>query len=123
MTRPTSRMAAVAAGALAVGAVIAGCGDSFAPARPAQPAAGAVDIKTFMFRSNPARVSVGTTVTWDNKDDILHTVTSGKRGRPTGLFDKKVRLGDKFSYTFDKPGTYHYVCTIHMGMDATIIVS
>jgi plastocyanin len=29
---------------------------------------------------------------------------------------------DSFSYRFDKPGTYHYLCTIHPRMVGTIVV-
>lgn len=132
MTR-TLRTTAIAASALALSLGAAACGgddesdsaktDGGAPAAKSEPAAGSVDIKTFMFQPDPVRVKAGTEVTWTNTDDILHTVTSGKRGKTTGEFDKKVNLNDKFSYTFDKPGTYPYVCTIHMGMDGTVIVS
>lgn len=75
-------------------------------------------------RFNPAelRVSVGTTVTWTNQDSVLHTVTSGLRGNPTGLFDASVGPGGTFSFTFNEPGTFEYFCIPHPGMDATIIV-
>jgi plastocyanin len=29
---------------------------------------------------------------------------------------------ETFTYTFDKPGTYHFVCTIHPRMVGTIVV-
>jgi plastocyanin len=132
MTR-TLRTTAIAAIALTLSLGATACGgdddpDSAktggeAPAAQSQPATGSVDIKTFMFQPDPVRVKAGTEVTWTNQDDILHTVTSGKRGKTTDEFDKKVNLNDEFSHTFDKPGTYPYVCTIHMGMDGTVVVS
>ena len=75
-------------------------------------------------RFNPAelRISAGTTVTWTNQDSVMHTVTSGLRGNPTGLFDEAVGPGGTFSFTFNETGTFEYFCIPHPGMDATIIV-
>jgi plastocyanin len=67
-------------------------------------------------------VSVGTTVTWVNEDSFDHTITAGTRGEPSGLFDATVAAGGNFSYTFEEAGTYDYYCTIHPGMNGTIIV-
>src|SRR6476469_8439335 len=44
---------------------------------PAGAVAMAIDIKGFAFQPNPVHVAIGTTVTWTNQDEILHTVTSG----------------------------------------------
>ncbi len=41
-----------------------------------------------------------------------------------GQEDHKVGRGDSVSITFDKPGSYHYVCTLHSkDMDGTVIVT
>ena len=48
-----------------------------------------------------------TTVTWTNDDNFTHTV------QVDGQDDHKVERGKSVSITFDKPGTYHYVCTLH----------
>ena len=85
---------------------------------------GAVTIRTFAFDPDPMRVEVGTTVTWTNDDDILHTVTSGERGDPDGAFDEKLDgPGSVAEHTFEEPGTYAYHCSIHPGMDAVVEVS
>lgn len=132
MTRTMPRTIAIAACALALGLGASACGDDEStalksdggsPVAKSEAAAGSVDIKTFMFMPDPVRVTAGTKVTWKNRDDILHTVTLGKRDKPTGQFDEKLDLNDQASYTFDKTGTYPYVCAIHMGMDGTVIVS
>ncbi len=57
----------------------------------------------------------GTTVTWQNQDNIGHTVQSqDAHGNVIPLFNSGLlKTGDTFSYKFDKPGVYHYFCTIH----------
>ena len=72
----------------------------------------------------PAEISIsaGTTVTWTNEDAVGHTVTSGTRGSPSGMFDESVNAGGTFSFTFTESGTYEYFCSIHPGMDGTVIV-
>lgn len=91
-----------------------------------EPGAGEGDevvIKTFIFRPDPLTVPAGTTVTFTNLDDILHTVTAGERGAPSGQFDGDLQgIDSTFRFTFDEPGTYAYHCTIHPGMDATVVV-
>lgn len=60
-------------------------------------------------------VSMGTTVTWTNKDQINHTVTSGVPGSPNGIFDSgTVSPGKTFTFTFDSVGTFKYYCKIHL---------
>jgi hypothetical protein len=53
-----------------------------------------------------------------NKDDEPHNVVSD-----TGLFRSgAVDTDETFSFKFDKPGTYHFTCSIHPRMVETIIV-
>jgi len=66
------------------------------------PANGAVKTDNFSFGPQTLKVPVGATVTWTNGDDIPHTAVSTE-----GAFKSRVMDTDeKFSYTFDKPGTY-----------------
>jgi len=86
------------------------------PLPAAQPAE--VLIKDFMFVPTTLTVKAGTTVTWANKDEEPHTVFSD-----SGLFrSNAMDTGEAFSFKFDKPGTYHFLCTIHPRMVGTIIV-
>jgi plastocyanin len=57
----------------------------------------------------------GTTVIWQNDDNIGHTVQSqDAHGNVIPMFNSGVlKTGDTFSYKFEKPGVYHYFCTIH----------
>lgn len=87
---------------------------------PAQPQQSATDVKIDNFSFSPANLEIkaGTTVTWTNADDIPHTVVSNDK-----IFKSKVLDTDqKFSFTFDKPGTYPYFCSLHPKMTAKVVV-
>lgn len=91
-----------------------------AAAETTEATAKAIEVKIDNFTFNPARITVpaGTTVTWDNADDIPHTVTSS-----TKLFKSKVLdTADKFSFTFTTPGVFEYFCSLHPHMTGTIVV-
>ncbi|MBS2532031.1 cupredoxin domain-containing protein [Catenulispora sp. NF23] len=97
-------------------------GASTAPAAPAAPVAGnTVSIMNFAFSPAALTVAAGTTVTWTNKDSDAHTVTSQGAGGPLG--SAALATGQSYSYTFTKPGTYSYLCTIHPFMTATVTVT
>jgi plastocyanin len=82
------------------------------------PAAAAVSIDNFTFKAPTQTVKPGTTVTWTNGDDIPHTVVASD-----GSFKSKVLdTGDRFSFTFAKPGRFGYFCSLHPHMTGTIIV-
>jgi plastocyanin len=79
-----------------------------------------VKIDNFTFGPGTLTVSVGTTVTWTNKDDIPHTVVSTDDVK---TFKSKVLDTDeKFSFTFSKAGTYPYFCSIHPKMTGKVVV-
>lgn len=69
-------------------------------------------------------VTVGTIVAWDNVDNTVHTVTSGKPPTDTdGVFDSEMMsAGDIFEFTFTEAGTYNYYCTFHPWMIGTVNV-
>src|ERR1700757_2244563 len=78
----------------------------------------AVKIDNFVFGPQAITVPVGTTVIWTNSDDIPHTAVS-----TDGVFKSKVMDTDeKFSYTFDKAGTYSYYCSVHPKMTGQVVV-
>jgi len=97
-------------------------GTAGSSAAPAAPAAGnTVMIQGFAFAPATLVVKVGTTVTWTNRDTDAHTVTSQGSGGP--LTSTALSTGQSYSYTFTKPGTYSYLCTIHPFMTATVTVN
>jgi plastocyanin len=79
-----------------------------------------VSIENSVFNPRELIVTVGTTVTWVNTDDVAHTATS--TAAPP-LFDSKIlHTDDKFSFVFTKPGIYDYFCRAHPYMTAKVIV-
>ena len=83
-----------------------------------QSAAAEVKIDNFSFGPTTLTVAVGTTVTWKNNDDVPHTVVSDDKT----FRSKALDTDDKFSYTFTKPGTYNYFCSVHPKMIAKVVV-
>ena len=85
----------------------------------AQAATVTVTINNYTFI--PAKVTVhpGDTVTWTNQDSIPHTATSldGKTF-DSGAIDPDA----SWSYTFAKPGSYAYRCSIHPDMQGEVDV-
>ncbi|MEU9452933.1 cupredoxin family copper-binding protein [Streptomyces sp. NPDC048277] len=81
----------------------------------------AVAIKNFAFSPAALKVPVGTTVTWTNEDTDAHTVTSSGPGGP--LSSPALATHATYRYTFTKPGTYAYLCTVHPFMTATVEVT
>jgi plastocyanin len=75
-------------------------------------------VKDFMFMPTPLTVKAGSTVTWTNMDDEPHTVVSDTGLFKSGGMDTK----ESFSFKFDKPGTYHFTCSIHPRMVGTVVV-
>ena len=77
-----------------------------------------VKIDNFVFSPNPVTVSAGSTIRWTNRDDIPHTVVSDDKSFKSKALD----TDDAFVYTFTKPGTYTYFCSIHPKMTGKIVV-
>jgi plastocyanin len=65
-------------------------------------------------------VAPGTTVTWVNRDEEPHTVVSADKA--LRFKSQALDTNDKFSFVFDKPGTYQYFCSVHSHMVGTIVV-
>ena len=106
--------------ALALGLGALASAASVAQAAPAAAAAGpTIKIDNFVFGPEALTVSVGTTVTWINEDDIPHTVVANDKQ----TFKSKVMDTDeRFSFTFTKPGEYGYFCSLHPHMVGKVIV-
>lgn len=78
------------------------------------------------FRAADIEVTAGTKVTWTNRGrndhDILPT-----RGHAWGTAKAGFAPGATYTTTFDRPGVYHYYCSIHgttaHGMVGTVVVT
>ncbi len=100
---------------LALVALLAGCGsrEESAPVETTE----VLMARSYKFEPRRIAVEAGSTVTWRNDDNFTHTV------QVDGREDHRVGQDDTVSITFDEPGTYHYVCTLHeRDMDGEVIV-
>lgn len=86
----------------------------------AAPSPGEVRISGFAFAPAVLTVARGTTVTWINKDDEPHTVTSERD--PKVFASQALDTNESFTFTFRDPGTYRYFCSIHPHMQGMIVV-
>ena len=85
---------------------------------PVQAQEAAVTIKNFDYAPMALNIAAGTTVVWKNLDGEPHTIAS-----LDGLFrSQALDQNDSFRFTFDKPGTYKYICSIHPKMTGVVTV-
>jgi plastocyanin len=97
-------------------AVAAGCGGGGESSEPVTTTEVTM-AKSYRFDPKTIEIEAGQTVTWTNEDNFTHTV------QVDGQEDHEVEPGESVSITFDEPGTYHYVCTLHrQDMDGEVIV-
>jgi plastocyanin len=91
------------------------------PAATAAPISGAttVQVSNFSFVPQHLTVTVGTRVTWQFDDSVDHTATS----KTSGVFDSGNKgKGQSYTFAFNTPGTYPYLCTIHQFMTGDVTV-
>ena len=107
--------------AIAIPLGFSACGDDDDPYNPGN-GGGANTITVGGTSFSPANktISVNETITWSFSGGP-HTVTQGTApGVPASpLFDSGNRSSGTFSFTFDTPGTYDYICEVHFGMGMT----
>ncbi|TAM73808.1 amidase [bacterium] len=77
-----------------------------------------VTIADFKYAPTTLTVPVGTTVRFRNDDSDAHTVTADDGSFDSGGLDPH----GAYQHTFDKPGTYRYVCAIHPWMKGAVVV-
>src|SRR5258708_7191564 len=96
----------------------AAAGQMAQPGAVAAPTGPRIEIAKHKFSRPTLTVPVGTTVTWLNRDEDVHTVVS------TILAFKSAGLDtdEAYSYKFTKPGVYEYFCTLHPLMTGKVIV-
>lgn len=77
-----------------------------------------VTIRNFAFEPAQITVKAGQRVSWQNDDGAPHGVVFKDGGTGIDL----LLPGKTFARTFDKPGTYDYVCSVHPYMTARVTV-
>jgi plastocyanin len=130
------RVVVTIAALIAVALVAAGCGhDAFgmgdhhdqmhgggdgAPQTPvlSDSSQVSVDIADFDFSPRELTVRAGATITWANRDSVPHDATdeAGTWGTDT------LWPGESATITFDSPGAFEYLCTLHPNMKGTLTV-
>ena len=80
----------------------------------------AVSIKEFAFAPATLTIPIGTTVVWTNLDGDAHTVRTTTSAT---LMSATLSTNATYSYTFTKPGSYAYHCSIHAEMHGTVVVT
>ena len=78
-----------------------------------------IDIRNFAFTPGKLAIPVGSRVVWTNRDEEPHIVVSAGGNFPSS---PGLDTGDTYAFTFSKPGTYTYYCSIHPMMVGTIVV-
>lgn len=119
----TTRSRWFATSSVAVALVLSACaggGDGTPPLTGEdEPSAGdgeVVRVVDDAFEPDQLEVPAGTNVTWSWEGHAPHDVVGDD-------FDSGVlRRGATFDHTFDEPGTYDYVCTLHRGMAGRVEV-
>lgn len=128
------RLPLAVTGLVAATLAVAGCGSSgdsssssgaaapAAAAKPAPPVSGTtvrVSMKDIAFHAQDVTVKLGQTVTWTDREPVIHNVTAD-----SGASFKSDNFGQgkSFSYKPTKPGLIRYECTIHPGMVGTLTV-
>ncbi len=78
-----------------------------------------VDITGYAFKDQVIKIKKGTKVTWTNRDNAPHTVTSDEG---TFLDSKVLNKDQSYDKVFDQTGVFKYHCTPHPQMIAAVIV-
>lgn len=108
------------ASATAVAALLVGCTVGSPPpvsSSTAPPGSTpTVTLQDDEFLPGDLTVEAGTTVVWEWQDGRrAHNVVGDGLSSDT-------KADGTFEHRFDEPGTYRYSCTLHAGMDGTVIV-
>ena len=75
-------------------------------------------IEDFAFSPSRLEVAAGTTITWTNRGQVVHTVTAANGAFDTG----NIEPGERRTLTFSEAGTFPFHCTPHPFMRGVIVV-
>jgi len=108
---------AILSGVIALALSACGSGDSSPPAAADRGGRGIVVIEDLAFEPETLEVEVGDTVSWTWKDGaVAHDVKGDD-------FQSEVLSEGTFRHRIEEPGTYDYLCTLHLNMTGTIEVT
>jgi plastocyanin len=89
-------------------------------APPSKAATQQVMMQDYAYGPASLTVRVGDTVTWMQHDQAPHDVVT--TSAPVAFRSPQLSSGQSWSYTFTKPGTYSYYCSVHPDMRASVTV-
>lgn len=89
-------------------------------ATPAHSEEWRVKIDNFVFSPDTITIHPGDSVTWENADDIPHSIVSST---PGAFRSKALDTDDRFTFKFDAAGAFEYFCGLHPHMKGKIIVA
>lgn len=76
------------------------------------------EMRTMTFNPKRLEIAPGTTVTWSNNDQLVHTITADDGSWDSG----PIEPGKSWSHTFTQPGEYAFHCTPHPFMKSVVVV-
>lgn len=80
-------------------------------------------IRSLKFLPPEIAIEAGTTVVWTNNDVVTHTVTHKVKVTDQLFASPYLTPGERFSFTFEKPGTYPVYCIPHPFMTQSVVVT
>jgi plastocyanin len=110
----TLPLAILCTGVLVHGGQVAAAAPAAAAKKPS------ITISNYSFHPATLMVKKGSTVTWVNEDDDVHTIKSADG--PEAFGSPALDSGGAFGFTFHHAGTYHYICSVHPYMHGVIVV-
>lgn len=109
---PIALLAAVLLAGCATTSKGSGSGDT-----AQEPGDAVVKLVGLEFDPETIRVPIGRRVLWQWTDAVVHNVVSDD------FASSKALDGGVYAVRFDKVGSYPYRCTLHTGMDGTVLVT
>jgi plastocyanin len=107
------RKTGLALAVVALGTLGSGCGGGSGSGADSSDA---IAVRDFEFAPSSYTTAAGEKVVWENEGEQIHNV-KGK-----GFFSRSIDAGESYSFTFDRAGSYDYLCTLHPQMKGTIAV-
>ena len=77
-----------------------------------------INISGFQFIDKEISINVGTTITWTNKDNSIHTASSIDYKFDSGYLNQN----QSYEFKYRSEGIYTYRCNLHSGMIGKISV-
>lgn len=77
-----------------------------------------VEIFNYQFGPQTLRVKAGATVVFVNHDLVVHSVKAADLSFESG----NLPLFDRVFFTFERPGTFDYFCSVHLEMRGRVVV-